>query len=135
MSGVCLVWVESFPRQRVGQMLLKVPQPVFGSPQISVTHPPSLLLAGEETKSQPGLESGCPRSQLSQGSSPPLNQAGPTVCPELPWLARGEENLPLPSWAPIRLGRQAFSCCVRSFRQVDSRKADGGNVVTLVTSL
>lgn len=42
------------------------------------------------------------------------------------------------SWAPVWLGRQAFSYCVRSFRQTDSRKADGGNraqVTSLQTSL
>lgn len=46
--------------------------------------------------------------------------------------------MPLSSWAPVWLGRQAFSYCVRSFRQTDSRKADGGNraqVTSLQTSL
>lgn len=39
-----------FSTQKMGQMLLKVPRPVCGSLQISITKLPSMSLAEEETK-------------------------------------------------------------------------------------
>lgn len=56
-----LVWVESFSRQRVGQVLWKVPPPACGSLQMSTTSPPALSWAEEDVKSQPGQESKFPQ--------------------------------------------------------------------------
>ena len=49
-----------------------------------------------------------------------------SVLSSLSWLEE-EKTCPCPPGAPICLGRWAFSFCVRSFRQADSRKADGRN--------
>lgn len=42
-------------------------------------------------------------------------------------MARGREDLPLPSWSSHLVGEISFLICMRSFKQADSRKADGGN--------
>lgn len=95
MSRACLVWVKSFPRQRLGQMPLKFPSLAFGSFQMSITNLPGLSLAEENLKPQPGLE---PRSFLmlpSQGSSSNMNQTGPqSLLSSLSWLE--EKTCPSP---------------------------------------
>lgn len=93
MSGACLVGVESFSRQRVGQMLWKVPSPAFGSLQMSITSPPALSLAEEDVKARPGQESRSSPKLPSQRSASYMNQTGPrSVLSPLCWL---EEKLSL----------------------------------------
>ena len=45
----------------------------------------------------------------------------------LSWAPFGRRSRPTPALLGLLLGRRTFSFCVRSFRQADSRKADGGN--------
>lgn len=119
-SGAYLIWVESFPRQRVGQMLLKVPSNEYYQPAC-----PSIGRGGHEGSARSGAEVSL--MLPSQGSSSYLNQTGPqSVLSSLGWLEE-EKTCPCSPGAPVWLGRWPFSFCVRSFRQVDSRKSGGGN--------
>lgn len=94
---------------------------------MSITSPTALFIGrgGHKGSARTGAEVSL--MLPSQGSSSYLNQAGPqSVLSSLGWPEE-EETCPCPPGAPVWLGRWPFSFCVRSFRQVNSRKAGGGN--------